>query len=71
MRRRSGVSVFSGGNVSPASSGVDFEAAAAQGIRVIHALSLPGKTVPETAGDIVAKTVQEILAEREGGAVYD
>ncbi|MBR5405319.1 MAG: hypothetical protein IK107_03405 [Oscillospiraceae bacterium] len=57
--------------MSPASSGVDFEAAAAQGIRVIHALSLPGKTVPETAGEIVAQTVLEILAEREGGAAND
>ncbi len=52
--------------LSPTSWGVDFEAASAYGIRVIWALSLPGKTAPVTAGEIVADTVLEMLAE--GGA---
>ena len=33
------------------------------GIRTIHALALPGKTAPETAGEIVAQTALELLAE--------
>ena len=52
----------------PLSSGVDFEAAAACGIQTIWALSLPGKTAPVTAGEIVADTVEEMLTEAEGGA---
>ena len=36
-----------------------------RGIRAIHALALPGKTAPETAGEIVAQSVREML---EGGA---
>ena len=36
------------------------------GIRAIHALALPGKTAPETAGGIVAQTVLDLL--EEGGA---
>lgn len=53
--------------LSPASDGADLEAAADCGIRVIRALSLPGRTAPVTAGTIVAQTVAEILAEQEGG----
>ena len=52
-------------NLSPLSSGVDFGAAEERGIRAIHALALPGKTAPETAGEIVAQSVREML---EGGA---
>ena len=58
-------------DVSPASSGVDFEAAQARGIQVIWALSLPGKTAPVTAGEIVADTVQELLTAAEGGGCDD
>ena len=47
--------------------GVDVEAAAALGVKVIWALSLPGKTSPVTAGQIVADTILGILAE-EGDA---
>lgn len=53
--------------LSSPSSGVDAEAANALGVRVIHALGLPAKCAPETAGAIVAQTVRELLAE--GGAV--
>lgn len=52
--------------MSPKTYGVDFEAASAQGVQVIWALSLPGKTAPVSAGEIVAQTVQEIF-EAEGG----
>lgn len=42
--------------------GVDAAAAAARGIRVIWALSLPGKYAPVTAGRVVAETVLEALS---------
>ncbi len=57
--------LYAGVNLSPLPSGVDFGAAEARGIRAIHALALPGKTAPETAGEIVAQSVREML---EGGA---
>jgi len=44
--------------------GVDDYAASALGIRVIHALALPGKVAPITAGGIIADTVISILRER-------
>lgn len=59
----------SAADVSPQPSGVDFEAASELGIQVIWALSLPGKMSPVSAGEIVAQTVREILAE--GGAEDD
>lgn len=43
--------------------GVDFEAAAALRLRVIWALSLPGKVAPVTAGEIIKATVVNILNE--------
>lgn len=43
--------------------GVDTAAAEAKGIRVIKALSLPGKTSPKSAGRIIFDTVKEILRE--------
>lgn len=43
--------------------GVDLESAAALGIKVIWALSLPGKTSPVTAGKIIKDTVANILNE--------
>ncbi|MDR2532317.1 MAG: dipicolinic acid synthetase [Oscillospiraceae bacterium] len=45
-------------------SGVeDIETAKKEGVNVIHALSLPGKVAPATAGNIVADTIMNILAE--------
>ncbi len=44
--------------------GVDFEYAKKYSIKTIHALSLPGKYFPVTAGEIVAHTVLNILKER-------
>lgn len=47
--------------------GVDVNAAALHGIRVIWALSLPGKYAPVTAGEIIAESVLSHL--REEGVV--
>ena len=46
--------------------GTDFATARRLGHRAIHALSLPAACAPETAGEALARTVCEILAEREG-----
>lgn len=45
------------------SAGVDFEAAARLGVRVIWALSLPGKTAPVTAGESIKNTIYNMLSE--------
>lgn len=50
----------------PLSRGVDFELAKQLGIKVIWALSLPGKVAPVTSGEIICDTIQNILAERGG-----
>lgn len=44
--------------------GVDFETAKRLGLKVIWALSLPGKAAPFSAGEIILRTVRNILAER-------
>jgi dipicolinate synthase subunit A len=41
--------------------GVDFAAAKERGINAIWALSLPGKYAPETAGNIIADTLDELF----------
>lgn len=43
----------------------DFAAAKDLGVRAEHALSLPARCAPQTAGELVADTVQTILQERE------
>lgn len=45
--------------------GVDFKAAAEQGIKVIWALSLPGKVAPMTSGKIIRDTIYHIMQELE------
>ncbi|MBO4940670.1 MAG: dipicolinate synthase subunit DpsA [Clostridia bacterium] len=45
--------------------GVDFDEARRRGIKVIWALSLPGKVAPDTAGDIICSTIFNILEEME------
>lgn len=45
--------------------GVDFYLAKELGLKVIWALSLPGKTAPITSGEIIKKTVINILRETE------
>ena len=38
------------------------------GAKIIHALSLPGKTAPITAGKIIGKTIENILKEVESSS---
>lgn len=44
--------------------GVDFEAAAHYGLKAVHALSLPGKTAPVTAGENIADAVCSIMRKK-------
>ncbi|MGN0607139.1 MAG: hypothetical protein ACI4JM_11510 [Oscillospiraceae bacterium] len=46
---------------------MDFDYAASKGIKTIHALGLPGKKVPVSAGFIIADTIENIIQERSGG----
>lgn len=50
-------------DLASAPGGIDMQAAKERGIRVIWALSLPGKIAPYTAGKIIAQTVEQILIE--------
>lgn len=52
-------------DLASAPGGVDANAAALHGIKVIWALSLPGKYAPITAGEIIAETVWEQM-RKEG-----
>ncbi|HCC00202.1 MAG TPA: dipicolinate synthase, partial [Ruminococcaceae bacterium] len=45
--------------------GVDQGAARQHEIKAIHALSLPGKVAPYTAGRFMKQTIQHILEEKE------
>ena len=47
--------------------GVDFRHAQEKGIRAIHALGLPGRTAPMTAGRIIKDTICTIIKEENGG----
>ena len=47
--------------------GTDFEAAKALGVRAVHALSLPARCAPVTAGQFVARAVLAMLEERGEG----
>lgn len=50
-------------DLASAPGSVDFKAADRLGIDYIHALSLPGKSSPKTAGEIIKDTVYTILEE--------
>ena len=50
-------------DLSSPPGGVDFEAAQKFGIKAIHALSLPGKVAPKTAGEIIKNTIYNIMEE--------
>ncbi|MBE7031031.1 MAG: dipicolinate synthase subunit DpsA [Ruminococcaceae bacterium] len=52
-------------DLASAPGGVDAQKAAAAGIRVIPALSLPGKVAPVTAGEIIADTIRNIILDLE------
>ena len=45
--------------------GVDFEAARKMNIKVVWALSLPGKVAPNTAGEIIGTTIKNLIEELE------
>ncbi|MBR2741979.1 MAG: dipicolinate synthase subunit DpsA [Clostridia bacterium] len=45
--------------------GIDLAAANSMGIKAIHALSLPGKTAPASAGRIILSTIENMLDETE------
>ena len=44
--------------------GIDFAAAEELGLHAEHALALPGRCAPQTAGALIAQTVLKILEER-------
>ena len=46
--------------------GVDFDTAKSMNITAVHALSLPGKCSPKSAGEITAHTILNILKEEYG-----
>lgn len=45
--------------------GVDLDAAAALGVRVVWTLSLPGKVAPVTSGRYIKDTIYHIMEESE------
>ncbi|MFD1848454.1 dipicolinate synthase subunit DpsA [Oceanobacillus bengalensis] len=47
--------------------GTDFDYASKQGIKAIHALGLPGKTAPKTAGNIIGEVLVTLLMEIDNG----
>ncbi|MBQ1517200.1 MAG: dipicolinate synthase subunit DpsA [Clostridia bacterium] len=50
-------------DLASAPGGVDFDACAKLQIKVIHALSLPGKVAPVTAGEIIKNTIYNMIRE--------
>lgn len=50
-------------DLASAPGGIDIHAAKERGLKVIWALSLPGKNSPYTAGKIIAQTIVQILTE--------
>ena len=50
-------------DLASAPGGIDIQVAKEEGIRVIWALSLPGKNSPFTAGKIIAETIVQIIDE--------
>ena len=49
--------------------GVDLAEAERLNIKAIHALGLPGKTAPVTAGEIIAESIIDTLKKGGGGNV--
>ena len=50
-------------DLASAPGGIDIRTAKEKGLKVIWALSLPGKNSPYTAGKIIAQTIRQILLE--------
>ena len=53
-------------DLASAPGGVDFKMAKNLGVRAIHALALPGKYSPRSAGEIIESTILTILKEEDG-----
>ncbi len=55
-------------DIAASPGGTDFAAAEELGgIRAIHALSLPGRVAPKTAGEILVRTIPRLLEKLLGG----
>ena len=52
-------------DLASAPGGVDTGAAEKAGIKCISALSLPGRVAPDTAGEIIAETIENILIQED------
>ena len=48
-------------DIAASPGGTDFAAAEELGIKAIHALSLPGRVAPQTAGEILVRTIPRLL----------
>ncbi len=55
-------------DLASAPGGVDFEAAAKQGLRFFHALSLPASYAPESAGTLLGELVDAHLKGKQEGS---
>ncbi len=53
-------------DIAASPGGTDFAAAEELGIRAIHALSLPGRVAPKTAGEILVSTIPRLLEKLLG-----
>jgi dipicolinate synthase subunit A len=53
-------------DLASAPGGVDIVAAKKHGLAVTHALSLPSKTAPASAGEIIAESILNIIEEELG-----
>ena len=58
-------------DIAAAPGGTDFTAAEQLGITAIHALSLPGKVAPKTAGEILMRTLPHLLEKLLGEEYHD
>lgn len=52
-------------DVASKPGGIDFDVAKTAGITTFHALGLPGKFAPKTAGNIIGHTIAELITENE------
>lgn len=53
-------------DIASAPGGTDFAACERMGIKSIHALGLPGKVAPRTAGFILARVIERLVGEHFG-----
>ena len=52
-------------DLASAPGGVDYEAAKRLSIKAVHALSLPGKAAPKSAGIIIKNAVYNMIREEK------